>query len=141
MIDVIIDIKSTQNNEVDSDTIELTTIGKLMRRNDSFLLSYEENKTIKDSKVKTVIKSDGKDRIVMMRSGAIDSRMIIEKSKRHRCFYTASQGELVLGIFGYEISNSLSSEGGKIKMKYSIDIENDFISKNTVEINVRRIEN
>ncbi len=138
MKNVIIDIKGTQGIDGDSDTVELSTLGTLSEKDGKFLISYEENKTVKNESVKTLVKTeDG--RVTMIRSGALDSRLIIEKGRRNTCFYSVPQGELVLGIFGEEIENKLNENGGKLTMSYTIDIENSLVSKNTVEISVRKV--
>ncbi len=138
MKQVIIDIKGTQGIDGDSDVIELSTLGTLSEKDGKFLITYEENKTIKDQTVKTLVKTeDGK--VTMIRTGGIDSRLIIEKGRRNTCFYSVPQGELVLGVFGEEIENNLSENGGRLSMSYTIDIENSLLSKNTVEISVRKV--
>ncbi|MBQ2933184.1 MAG: DUF1934 family protein, partial [Clostridia bacterium] len=50
------------------------------------------------------------------------------------------QGELVLGIFGEEITNSLNDNGGFLSMTYTIDVENSLLSRNKVEIKVREVK-
>ncbi len=134
---VVIDIIGTQGLEGDDSVIEMSTLGTLSFRDGKFLLSYEETETLKPHTVKTLVKAEGQDRITMVRSGGIDSRLIIEKGKRNTCFYSVPQGELVLGIFGEAIENSLTENGGKIKMSYTIDVDNSVLSQNTVEISVK----
>ena len=138
MKNVIIDIKGTQGIDGDSDIVELSTLGTLSEKDGKFLITYEENKTVKNESVKTLVKTED-DRVTMIRSGALDSRLIIEKGRRNTCFYSVPQGELVLGIFGEEIENNLNENGGKLTMSYTIDIENSLVSKNTVEISVRKV--
>ncbi len=139
MTDVIIDIKSTQQGIDDEDVIELSTCGKMAVRDGKYMLSYLENQAIKDEVVKNVINvADNK--ATMLRSGSVESRLVIEQGKRNKCFYRIPQGELVLGIFGKRVVNELSENGGFVKLDYTIDVENDFLSSNTVEINVRRVE-
>lgn len=138
MKNVIIDIKGTQGIDDDSDIVELSTLGTLSEKDGKFLITYEENKTVKDETVKTLVKTE-EGKVTMIRSGALDSRLIIEKGRRNTCFYSVPQGELVLGIFGEEIENHLTENGGKLKMSYTIDIENSLLSKNTVEISVRKV--
>lgn len=138
MNDYIIEIKGTQGIDAQSDVIELSTIGTLSEKDGKYLITYEENKTLEEKTVKTkVLTEDGK--VIMLRSGGIDSRMVIEKGKRNTCFYSIPQGELVLGIFGEEIENNLNSNGGRLTMSYTIDIENSLISQNKVEISVRKV--
>lgn len=141
MKDVIINIKGTQSNETDNDVIEFTTVGKFGERDKKYVVIYEENQTMEGLLVKTTIKADSENRIVMNRSGAIESRLIIEKGLKNQCFYSIPQGELVLGIFGENITNNLNKNGGNLSMCYTIDIDNGFISRNTVEISIKEVEN
>lgn len=139
MKNVVIDIKGTQGIEGDNDIIELSTVGTLSEKDGKYLITYEEKETIKTDSVKTLVKAEGEDRITLIRSGGIDSRLVVEKGRRNTCYYTVPQGELVLGIFGEEIENSLNGNGGKVKMSYTIDIDNSVLSHNTVEITVREV--
>ena len=141
MKDVIINIKGTQNNDTDSEIIEFTTVGKFGERDGKYMVVYEENQTIEGSLIKTTLKADDDNRIIMNRSGAIESKLVIEKGKKNQCFYSIPQGELVLGIFGENITNDLNKNGGDLSMCYTIDIENAFISRNTVEISIKEVEN
>lgn len=138
MKNVIIDIKGIQGIDGDNDVIELSTLGTLSEKDGKFLITYEENKTVKNESVKTLVKTED-NKVTMIRSGALDSRLVIEKGRRNTCFYSVPQGELALGIFGEEIKNDLDKNGGKLTMSYTIDIENSLISKNTVEIHVRMV--
>ncbi|MBE6805560.1 MAG: DUF1934 domain-containing protein [Ruminococcaceae bacterium] len=140
MKDVIINIKGTQSNDTDSDVIEFTTLGKFGERDGKYMVVYEENQTLEGSLIKTTLKTED-NRIVMNRSGAIDSKLVIEKGRRNRCFYSIPQGELVLGIFGESITNKLNKNGGELSMCYTIDIDNGFLSRNTVEISIKEVEN
>lgn len=140
MKDVIINIKGTQSNDTDSDVIEFTTLGKFGERDGKYMVVYEENQTLEGALIKTTLKTED-NRIVMNRSGAIDSKLVIEKGRRNRCFYSIPQGELVLGIFGESIINKLNKNGGELSMCYTIDIDNGFLSRNTVEISIKEVEN
>lgn len=138
MKNVIIDIKGTQGIDGESDIIELSTLGKLSEKDGRFLISYEESETLKDHTVKTLLKTEN-NKVTMIRSGGMESRLVIEKGRRNTCFYSIPQGEIVLGIFGESIENSLNENGGSLKMSYTIDLENSLLSRNTVEISVRKV--
>lgn len=139
MKEVVIDIKGTQGIDNDSDVIEMSTVGTLAEKDGKYLITYEERETLKTDNVKTLVKAEGDDKITMIRSGGIDSRLVVEKGRRNTCYYSVPQGELVLGIFGEQIENTLSDNGGKLKMSYTIDIDNSVLSRNTVEITVREV--
>lgn len=139
MKEVVIDIKGTQGIDNDSDVIEMSTVGTLDEKDGKYLITYEERETLKTDNVKTLVKAEGDDKITMIRSGGIDSRLVVKKGRRNTCYYSVPQGELVLGIFGEQIENTLSDNGGKLKMSYTIDIDNSVLSRNTVEITVREV--
>lgn len=139
MKDVLIDIKGTQGIDGDTDVIEFTTMGQLAYRHGKYYLFYTENESIGAKGIKTTLKTEGDDKITMSRSGILDSRMVIEKGQRSRCFYSTVQGQLMLGIFGEEITNTLTEDGGRISMTYTIDVENNLLSRNKVEICVRKV--
>ena len=139
MKDVLIDIKGTQGIGDDVDTIELTTVGQMAIKNGKHYLFYKENDAIGSVDVKTTLKAEGDNRITLSRSGGLESKLVIEKGRRSKCFYSTVQGELVLGIFGEEIINTLNDNGGILSMSYTIDVENSLLSRNKVEIKVREV--
>lgn len=140
MKDVLIDIKGTQGIGDDVDTIELTTVGQLAEKNGKQYLFYTENDAIGKANVKTTLKAEGNNKITLSRSGGLESKLVIEKGRRSKCFYSTVQGDLVLGIFGEEITNTLNDNGGFLSMTYTIDVENSLLSKNKVEIQVREVK-
>ncbi len=139
MRDVLLDIKGTQSTDGDLNEIELTTVGSLAFKNGKYYVIYNENDVDSGLNVKTTLKAEGNDKITLIRSGAVDSRLVIEKGQRSKCFYSAGVGQLVLGVFGEEIVNCLNENGGSLSMTYTIDVENNLLSTNKVEINIREI--
>ena len=138
--DVIIDIKGMQGIDDESDTIEFTTDGRFGFKDDEYFISYDEGQMLQDdTKVKTtlLVKPDS---VVLSRSGSVNSRMLIQKGERNTCFYSTPHGNLVLGIFGNSIEYDLTENGGKIRIEYNIDSDLKLVSKNTVDITVRKVE-
>ncbi len=140
MKEVLIRIKGTQGIDDSTDTVELTTLGKIGEKNGVIMLSYEEGELQSDEVVKTRMLIKSSDNIELRRSGAMTSRLIIEKGVRHNCFYNTQFGEMVIGIFGEKIENNLTEHGGNLYMSYTIDSNLQLVSRNVVEINVREVE-
>ncbi len=135
--DVFININATQGIDDETENIELTTEGKFGIRDGQYFIKYSDGGMLDDGKtVKTQIFIKNKDKFVLERSGAIVSRMIIEKEKRNTCFYSTPMGELVIGIFGEVLEADLTEHGGKIKLGYTIDSDLRMISRNTVNITI-----
>ena len=78
--------------------------------------------------------------VILQRSGAIDSRIVVESGKRSVCYYNTPAGEMLIGIFGEKVEHNLKKNGGSISMKYTIDQNLNFVSRNTVSITVREVK-
>ena len=139
MKDALIDVKGVQGMDGESGTIELTTDGEFGFKDGEYVISYDENQMMSDgSKVKTIVTVSG-DSVTLERSGAVKSRMTIQKGVRNVCYYRTPHGDLVLGIYGDEMECDLSEKGGRIKMAYNIDSDLKPISRNVVDITVREV--
>lgn len=137
--DVIIDIKGIQGLDDETDTIEFTTDGRFGIKNGEYFISYDEGQMLGEgTKIKTslIIKPDS---VVLQRSGAVKSRMLIKKGERNTCFYSTPYCNMVIGIYGEEIKYNLSEKGGELTLKYNIDSDLKLVSKNSVDISVREV--
>ena len=136
--DVIVDIKGVQGLDDQSDTIEFTTDARFGIKDNVYYIAYDEGQLFDNGgsvKTKLFIKPD--DTVILQRSGALNSKMVIEKGKRNTCFYATPVGELVIGIFGEELNYNLTEKGGTINLKYTIDSDLRVISRNSVDISIR----
>lgn len=138
--DVLINIKGIQGIDGESGTIELVTEGKFGIRDGEYYLTYDETTTFdSDEKTKTRIYVKNADSVVLSRTGAVSSQMLIENGRRNTCIYATPFGEMTIGISGECIEHSLSENGGEIKLVYSIDSQLRLISRNEVNISVREV--
>lgn len=134
--DVCITIKSTQKTEEDSDTTELFTFGTMSELENGYSIEYEESEAtgFEGSRVSLEVK---KDIVTMIRTGTALSTLVIEKGKKHHCHYGTPFGNFLVGISTDRIETDLNTNGGKIKLKYTIDINSGFISENEMEIEIK----
>lgn len=138
--DVIIDIKTEQTVDNDTDFIEFTTDGRFGFKDGSFYISYDESSLLDvEGEVKTTLYVKPDNSVVLQRKGAYNSRMVIEKGVRNNCFYSTPHGDLSLGIFGEKVIYKLNNNGGSISMKYTIDTDLQLLSKNSVNISIREV--
>lgn len=133
---VIIKIKGTQGLGEQKDVIEFTTEGTLRKADGDFILSYFDGAILETQNVRTRLIASGDKSVTLERTGAVKSKLYIEKGVRNSCFYSVPEGSLTLGIYGKEIENTLSENGGKIKMVYTLDTDLKLISENSVEVTV-----
>lgn len=139
MQDVVIEIKSTQEVDGDSDSMELTTVGKMNIIGGKTYLKYDDSAVTGMEGVSCLIKVDPRENsVVMQRSGVLNSRMYVKKGQRHICHYETGHGTLTMGVFGETVNNELTRNGGSLYMSYTLDVNYGMISRNTVEINVKQ---
>lgn len=138
--DVIIDIKTEQTVDGNTDLIEFTTDGRFGVKEGSYFISYDESQLLEvDGEIKTTVFIKPDNSVVLQRSGAYSSKMVIEKGVRNNCFYATPMGELSLGIFGEKIKTSLTEDGGSICMNYTIDTNLQLLSRNSVKISIKEV--
>ena len=135
--DVLITIKGIQKAQGERDSIELTTRGQYRNRGDLWQLIYEESEMTGFPGCKTVLSVYGDHKVVMERKGPSRSQLIIEKGKRHQCFYQTEYGQFMLGVSAQSIDNSLTQEGGDIRFGYTLDVNTSLASENEVYISVK----
>ena len=85
--DVLINIKGTQGAGNEQDVIELTTDGRFGEKNGGFYITYDESEMIGIDNVKTSLYIKPDNSVILQRSGAVDSRLIVENGKRSVCYY------------------------------------------------------
>lgn len=138
--DVIIDIKTEQTVDGNTDLIEFTTDGKFGVRDGSYFISYDESKLMDvEGEIKTTVFIKPDNSVVMQRNGSYNSKMVIEKGVRNNCFYMTPMGELSLGIFGEKVKTQLTDDGGEISMNYTIDTNLQLLSRNQVNISIKGV--
>ena len=120
-MDVLISITGVQSAGGESDTVELTTEGLMEPLDDGWLLRYEESEATGMAGVTTELRV-GRSGVVLERTGAMSSLLVLEKGKRHLCRYETGYGPLMLGIYTKEIDNRLKDDGGELYFHYTMDV-------------------
>ena len=141
MKDVLIKIKGIQTTADGNEQTELTTLGKMWRRNGGWSLRYPESEATGMKGAQTTV-SFIDETVVMKRAGGGGgkARMTIERDRRHLCHYETGYGEMMVGTFGQNIEHSLSEHGGECFMKYTIDINAAYESMNELHISVSEVK-
>ncbi|MBP3692203.1 MAG: DUF1934 domain-containing protein, partial [Clostridia bacterium] len=121
------------------DKVEFTTEGKLGEKEGKMYILYEEAESIGTTGVKTMLKVENDRQVILQRSGALNSRMTIEKGQRHNCCYSTVQGDIMVGVFGEAIKSELGVNGGKLYMRYTVDVNMGLVSRNEIEISVKEV--
>lgn len=137
--EVLINIKGTQNDGEQNDVIEFVTEGKMQEKDGKLLLSYDESAALGVPGTTTYLKVDDK-KVVIQRTGHLNSRLLVEKQKRNVCHYATEHGDIMIGVFGEIIENNIM-KNGSMYLKYTLDINCQMMSTNEIELSVEEVKN
>ena len=72
--------------------------------------------------------------LMRRKSRAANTEMRFKSGEKHICHYDTGYGIMNMGVSTRRINNALKSDGGRLYIKYSIDIDNTHAGNNTFEI-------
>lgn len=136
-MDVWISITGTQHANGESDTFELTTAGRMEQSENGYTLTYDESTSTGMEGVVTSMHIRG-DEILLERSGAMNSLLVLEKGKRHLCSYDTGYGFMTMGVYTRELHNQLTDRGGELDFHYTLDINAGMTSVHEVHVTVKQ---
>lgn len=137
-IPVMISVRGEQYYEgVDPDATELMTDGTLEQTENGLRISYQETELTGMEGTLTTFEV-GADRVILRRTGSVNSQMVFEEGKQHTSLYETPFGELSVDIQTSRLRHNLSERGGIMEIRYSIAVEHVVTGKNCFKIRVRR---
>ncbi len=135
MKNAIVTIKDRHIQDGEEFSCELTTSGQFeLAENGCTIIYHETDEELTNCTTALIV--EGSQRISMTRSGKYNTEMIIEKDRRHSCYYSTPYGELLMGIYAKMISNEIGENGGVLRFAYTIDFNNNPASENELHITV-----
>ena len=121
---VVLAIRGRQTyGDQEPDVIELVTEGSMEFRNGGWDISYEETALTGLEGVTTTFRVES-GRVLLTRTGKLQSQMIFEQGVPHDTLYQMSFGTLMMTVTATFIFVDIMEEGGTIDLTYNIDIEN-----------------
>jgi uncharacterized beta-barrel protein YwiB (DUF1934 family) len=77
------------------------------------------------------------DRVTMTRGAWFGGDMIFQEAYKHHFLYETPLGALTMGIDTHSLKLGLGENGGKLQIRYDIDVDNVVISRNTFDITIK----
>lgn len=133
---VYISISGTSTVCGDSDKTELVTEGEYTVRNGKYFLRYNEQLAESDGECNTIVKFD-ESSVIMSRTGSINTQMIFEEGKRHMSHYETPLGSFTIGVSTDKLEIGVNEDGGDVKIRYILDINNSAQVENYLHLNIR----
>ena len=137
-VPVLLSIRGEQYfNDMAPDATELMTEGVLEVTPEGIAFSYEESTLTGMEGTTTTFEVKGP-RVILTRSGAVNSQMVFEEGQQHTSLYETPFGELSVDIQTSRLRHSLTDRGGLMEIRYSIAVEHTVTGRNCFKIRVRR---
>ena len=120
---VMLSIRGRQAyRDQEPDEIELVTEGTMSYRDCGWDISYEESELTGLAGVTTTFRVE-RDRVILTRTGKLNSQMIFREGERHDSLYQMEFGALMITVCAQRIIAMLDDNGGVIDLVYQIEIE------------------
>ena len=135
---VLLSIRGEQYFDgIDPDATELMTEGSMVLTGDGMVLTYEESQLTGMEGTTTTLEVKGP-RVILTRSGTVNSQMVFEEGRQHTSLYETPFGELSVDIQTSCLRHNLTERGGLMEIKYSIAVEHTVTGRNCFKIRVKR---
>ena len=131
---ITLNIKQTADGFTDES--ELFTKGEFRLHKGSFFIDYDESEATGYEGSHVQMRIDDK-MMTLTRTGTTFSSLIFENKTRHFCHYGTEFGDCMVGITTDELKHELNENGGKIHLKYTIDVNGGLMTENEITINVK----
>lgn len=140
--DYLIKVTGIQEIDGETDKVEIITAGTLMYRDSKFLIKYiERDNDDPRIAIDNSVLVNGNTQVTVIRNLGGESRLVLEKGRRHQCIYTTIAGDLSVGVYTDYIKNTLTPDvGGKLSLKYSLDFNAGLVSNNELHITITKKE-
>ena len=136
--EVVIDLNSRIVTE-DTDTVSINTLGEMKWEDGACQLLYETRDEDGTVCATRIIVED--DTVSVSQQGSTRSLLSIREGNRSLSQYQTAYGALAVGVTGHRVRSSLTPDGGSLLLEYDVDINASAVSKNIIEIYVRRVSN
>lgn len=120
---VLLSIRGRQKYmDQEPDIIELVTEGTMEFVDGGWEICYEESDLTGLAGVTTTFRVE-RDRIILTRTGKLNSQMVFRQGVRHDSLYQMEFGALMITVCATRIMAQLDETGGMVDLVYDISIE------------------
>lgn len=125
-----------EEDGIEPGEITLRTTGTYAERSGTRFIVYREYDEDDPKVTRTSVLKIEPGKLTMMRAGSA-TRLILEQGRRHLCLYDTGYGTLSVGVFTSELSASLNRKGGRLSVKYTLDIDSNLSSSNELQVEIK----
>lgn len=137
----LISIIGEQTLDGETDKVEVLTSGNYMMKKNHCYIGYKEYDEENPNKYSDNLIKVEDNLVTIIRKGEMQSRLMLERGKRHQCLYQTVAGDLMIGVFTKTMKNTLNEKGGTLEVSYTLDFNTDLVSENRFIITVEEKNN
>ncbi|KOF56661.1 MULTISPECIES: DUF1934 domain-containing protein [Clostridium] len=125
-------------NENNDEPISVTTPGEFYKRNDCYYAVYKETEISGMEGTTTTLKIKP-DKFSILRMGTTSTKMEFQKDKKTFSLYDTPYGTLELEINTKQLQIDINDEGGKVSVKYELNISKQSKQLTNLQIEIKVI--
>lgn len=120
----------------DADCIELTTSGVMYQKGPVTYVTYTEADSAGLGNTKTTMKFE-ETRVSIIRFGDSTSHLLFEEGQKHVSYYDMGFASLSMGVSTHSLEKEIGPSSVRVKIRYSMEINNALAGENEIVITVR----
>ena len=132
----VLQILSTQIADGETDRSELNSTACYSYSGGEIRVRYVELDETGEECGETVITVLGSELVTIQKSGFTDAVMILEQGKTHPITYNTALGPMQMMLCALDIKPDFRPGGGRLLMRYMIDIGETYSAMNTIDLRV-----
>ena len=133
----VLNILSTQTADGETERSELDTTAHFSRKGNEVTIIYTELDENGNPAGETAITVLNQNLITIHKIGFAEAVMILEPGKTHPVRYSTIFGDMEMLLCALEIQASFHPGGGRLQLRYLIDVGDSYSALNTIDLHVR----
>lgn len=133
----ILTILSAQHTDGDTDKSELNTTALFTYQDDEVRIEYTELDEAGKPIGQTIITVLNEKLVTIHKIGFAEGVMILETGKTHPVKYSTMFGHIEMLLCTLDIQAAFQPNGGRLQLRYLLDIGNSYSATNTIDLHVR----
>ena len=133
----VLNILSTQTADGETERSELDTTAHYSRKGNEVTIIYTELDENGNPAGETAITVLNQNLVTIHKIGFAEAVMILEPGKTHPVRYSTIFGDMEMLLCALEIQASFHPGGGRLQLRYLIDVGDSYSALNTIDLHVR----
>ena len=134
--EILLSISGLHFVDGEDGSVEVVTAGDYYNRGGKHYILYDEVVEGMSGHTSNVIKI-GENSLEITKKGLMNTRMVLEKGKRHRTVYQTTFGNIEIGLIGQELQVNETEEKIDVRAEYVLEINEENLSECTIEMNIK----